>query len=577
MKKVILLVIIVLFHACSKPKEKDNYKNILNLAIRDEIPTFDPSSAYDVVSSTVMYQTYEQLYEYHYLKRPFALKPLLAKGMPKIENDGKRYIINIQKNVLYHNDPSLKKGRSLIAQDFINQIKRLAFKPNKSNGWWLFDGKIKGLNDFREKAGSDFQKYIDLKVSGLKTRGDHTLIIDLLEPYPQMIYALSMSFTSPLPIESITYYKNNLSKNIVGTGPFKLESFKPDHPITLTKFKKYKLSSYPKKGDRKSHSKNLLIDAGKPLPFLNEINLHIIKKHTSRWDSFINKKIDIISLSKEHLKIALNKFGELKDDLKEKNISLQIAPTLTFWWLSFNMKDPLLGKNKDLRKAITYAIDRDKFIDLSTNKTGQKANSIYPPGVPGYNPSKTISINYNIDLSKKLLKKAGYPGGKGLPVLQYDTRGDTELTKKQAEYIKSQMKKIGINLKIVVNSFTTFLKKVREGSLQLWMGGWSMDYPDAENLLQLLYSKNSPPGPNATFYHNEIFDSSFKKFKTVYNIEEKKDLMKSMEEEVLKDLPWFMLYYQRTYTLFHKKIQNYRYSDIIPNVYKYLRIKKSNR
>ena len=104
-----------------------------------------------------------------------------------------------------------------------------------------------------------------------------------------------------------------------------------------------------------------------------------------------------------------------------------------------------------------------------------------------------------------------------------------------------------------------------------------MDYPDAENLLQLLYSKNSPPGPNATYYHNETFDSSFKKFKTVYNIEEKRLLMKSMEEEVLKDLPWFMLYYQRTYTLFHNKIQNYRYSDIIPNVYKYLRIKKSNR
>ncbi len=570
-------MIIVFFHACSKPKENGDNRSVLNLAIRDEIPTFDPSTAYDVVSSTVMYQTYEQLYEYNYLKRPFALKPLLAKNMPKIENNGKRYIIDIQKNVLYHGDPSLKNGRTLIAQDFINQIKRLAFKPNNSNGWWLFDGKIKGLNEFRKQAGSDFQKYIDLKVSGLTTRGDHTLVIDLLEPYPQMIYALSMSFTSPIPIESIIHYKNDLSKNIIGTGPFKLEPSKANSPIVLTKFKKYNLSYYPKKGDRRSHSKNLLVDAGKPLPFLDKINLHIIKKHDSRWESFINKKIDIISLSKEHLQIALNNFGELKNDLKEKNINLQISPTLTFWWLSFNMKDPLLGKNKDLRKAIAYAIDRDKFIDLSTNKTGQKANSIYPPGIPGYNPSKTISIKYDLDLSKRLLKKAGYPDGRGLPPLQYDTRGDTELTKKQAEYIKNQMKKIGINLKIVVNSFTTFLKKVREGSLQLWMGGWSMDYPDAENLLQLLYSKNSPPGPNATFFNNKNFDSNFKKFKKVYSIEEKNGLMKLMEEEVLKDLPWFMLYYQRTYTLFHNNIQNYRYSDIIPNIYKYLRIKKSNR
>ncbi len=55
-------MIIVLLQACSKPKGKGSDTDILNLAIRDKIPTFDPSSAYDVVSSTVMYQTYEQLY-----------------------------------------------------------------------------------------------------------------------------------------------------------------------------------------------------------------------------------------------------------------------------------------------------------------------------------------------------------------------------------------------------------------------------------------------------------------------------------------------------------------------------------
>ena len=97
-----------------------------------------------------------------------------------------------------------------------------------------------------------------------------------------------------------------------------------------------------------------------------------------------------------------------------------------------------------------------------------------------------------------------------------------------------------------------------------------MDYPDAENLLQLLYSKNTPPGPNATFYKNSQFDRNFKKFKTVYSNEEKKELLKIMEETVLDDLPWFMLYYQRTYTLFYNNILNYRYSDIIPVSYTHL-------
>ena len=577
MKKIIFLLILLFFNSCNKQSTESSKTPAFKLAIKDNITTLDPAKAYDVVSSKVLYQSYEQLYEYHYLKRPFSLKPLLAEEMPIISNLGKRYTIKIKKGVPYHKDPSLKEGRKLKAEDFIHQIKRLAFKPTQSNGWWLFDGKIKGLNRFREKVGNDFKKFFETPVEGLKSPNDHTLIIDLIEPYPQMIYALSMSFTSPIPKESILFYKNDLSKKIIGTGPFKIESFKPEGPITLRNFAQYNLSTYPNKGDRKSHSKNLLEDAGKKLPFISEIKYTVLKNPEKRWQSFINKEISFLTLSRDHFKKSLNEFGDLKESLKKKNIKLQISPTLTFWWLSFNMKDPLLGKSKYLRLAISHAIDREHFIDLSTNNTGQKANSIYPPGIPGYDPSKALSIAYDLKKAKNFLKKAGFPNGKGLPKIQYDTRGDGETSLKQATYFKGQLKKIGVEIEIIRNSFPAFLKKLRKGSLKLWMGGWSMDYPDAENILQLLSSKNHPPGPNATFYSNKKFDQSFGNLKKAFSPQEKKILMKKMEERVLNDLPWFMLYYQRTYTLVHKNVLNYRYSDIIPNTFKYIRMKSSNR
>ncbi len=577
MKKIIFLLILLLFNSCNKQSTENSKTTAFKLAIKDNITTLDPAKAYDVVSSKVLYQSYEQLYEYHYLKRPFSLKPLLAEEMPIISNLGKRYTIKIKKGVHYHQDPSLKEGRKLKAEDFIHQIKRLAFKPTQSNGWWLFDGKIKGLNRFRQKVGNDFKKFFETPVEGLKSPNDHTLVIDLIEPYPQMIYALSMSFTSPIPKESILFYKNDLSKKIIGTGPFKIESFKPEGPIILRNFPQYNLSTYPNKGDRKSHAKNLLADAGKKLPFLSEIKYKVLKNPEKRWQSFMNKEISFLTLSRDHFKKSLNEFGDLKESLKKKDIKLQISPTLTFWWLSFNMKDPLLGKSKYLRLAISHAIDREHFIDLSTNNTGQKANSIYPPGIPGYDPSKTLSIAYNLKKAKSFLKKAGFPNGKGLPKIQYDTRGDGETSLKQANYFKGQLKKIGVEIEIIRNSFPAFLKKLRKGSLKLWMGGWSMDYPDAENILQLLSSKNHPPGPNATFYSNKTFDQFFGNLKKAFSPQEKKVLMKKMEENVLKDLPWFMLYYQRTYTLVHKNVLNYRYSDIIPNTFKYIRVKSSNR
>ena len=200
MKKVIFLLILIYFSSCNKQSAENNSRPAFKLAIKDNITTLDPANAYDVVSSKVLYQSYEQLYEYHYLKRPFSLNPLLAEDMPIISNSGKRYTIKIKKGVPYHGDSSLKEGRKLKAEDFIHQIKRLAFKPTQSNGWWLFDGKIKGLNLFREKVGNNFKKFFVTPVEGLKAPNDHTLIIDLIEPYPQMIYALSIITNASLTL-----------------------------------------------------------------------------------------------------------------------------------------------------------------------------------------------------------------------------------------------------------------------------------------------------------------------------------------------------------------------------------------
>jgi len=100
-----------------------------------------------------------------------------------------------------------------------------------------------------------------------------------------------------------------------------------------------------------------------------------------------------------------------------------------------------------------------------------------------------------------------------------------------------------------------------------------MDYPDAENVLQLLYSENHPPGPNSSHYKNLDYDKLFEKVKYLEDGEEKFVLMKKMEDIVNQDLPWVMQYYSRNYILYHDYLQNFRYSDIIYNSIKYLKIK----
>ena len=154
-----------------------------------------------------------------------------------------------------------------------------------------------------------------------------------------------------------------------------------------------------------------------------------------------------------------------------------------------------------------------------------------------------------------MLKEAGFPEGKGLPTFSFDTRGVSPTNRQTAEFIQAELKKIGININITMNTFPSFLTKAKNGKLQFWQDGWAMDYPDAENVLQLLISKNHSPGPNVTFYENKEFDDYFNKLKTLPEGDEKYEIMNKMEQIIHDDMPWIMQYYARSYILYHSYLK----------------------
>jgi ABC-type transport system substrate-binding protein len=573
-KLSILILSLLIFSNCRKVGDNDAEKNILQVPLKSDVDSLDPARSYDTVSGTIVYQVLEQLYQYSYLKRPFVLEPLLAEGMPKIENNGTRYIIKIKKNIRYHDHAAFKgQPRFVIAEDFINEIKRLAFTGLGSNGWWLFDGKIKGLNEFREKA----KTLIDIKnisVTGLQAPDDQTLIIDLTSIYPQMIYALAMSFVSPVPWELIEFKNNFLNDTAIGTGPFYITEYAPNTGAKTKRFPHYHEMNYPSEGDRQAIEENLLKDAGKRLPFLDGVNFTIIKESQTTWLNFLKKKIDYVIVPKDNYASILATDGGLSQEFKADNIQLTISPTLIYWWLSFNMKDSLLGKNKLLREAIAHAVDVERYINTFTNNVGLKANSIYPPGIPGYNPTATLPYKYDPQMAQTLLAKAGFPGGKGLPVLNYDVRGSNTTDRQQAEFVKGELEKIGIKVNVGLNTFPAFLEKSRQGKLQFWQDGWAMDYPDAENSLQLLISKSHAPGPNSTYYSNPKVDQLFNKLAKLNDGAEKFKIMQEIEQIVHGDLPWIMQYYERNYIVYHGHVKNYRPSTLVNNFVKYIKLQK---
>ena len=556
------LFLLLTLAACSGKKEA---KNELKLSLGNEISTIDPAACFDQVCQGIVNNLYESLYEYEYLKRPYQLRPLLAAEMPLIENNGLKVTIKLKENIPYHPQPFLSGNRVMKAADVINAIKRQAFIGTKGQGWWLFEKKIVGLDEWRVKVGTDLEAFFKEPVAGLQSPDHHTLVFLLTKPFPQLAYGLAMNFASPIPEEAIRELKNDLGHVEVGTGAFRMVSYNPNAEVTMDRFENYKSSTYPTVGDRVANEMNLLGDAGLKLPFLDRV-VHVVQKEQqTSWLNFMANKLDILVLSKDYYQAALDESGNLKPELATKKMQLQIAPTLIYWWLAFNMKDPVVGKNLKLRQAIAHGVDVEKFIKLFTSNVGQKANSIYPPGIPGYNPSAELPYKYDLDKAKKLLAEAGYPNGKGLSELTFDVRGSSTLNRQIAEFVVQEIGVLGIKAKTNANTFPVFLERSRRGELQFWHGGWILDYPDAENILQLLATSSFPPGPNSTMYTNKKVDSLFEKIRYMEEGPEKHAFMAQVEQEVNRDLPWVMLYYTRNYVLSQQRVMNYRYSDIVTN------------
>jgi ABC-type transport system substrate-binding protein len=153
--------------------------------------------------------------------------------------------------------------------------------------------------------------------------------------------------------------------------------------------------------------------------------------------------------------------------------------------------------------------------------------------------------------------------------LTYSTRGTQTIYELEATLLKKYLAKIGIDLKIEILSFSDFLKKGRAGELQFFTDNWIYDYPDAENNIQLLISKNIP-GINKSGYSSQAVDKLYDKLAKTLDLDKRVSIMKRVEQEVNHDLPWIMLMYDSSYILHSRKIKNFRKSFFIRNYVKFI-------
>lgn len=547
--------------------------SLLSLALDNAFDSLDPSQAYSDDSLIVSAQVLEPLFQYHYLKRPYEIQPLVAEALPQFEEKGLVLKIKILKGISFHDHPAFKgKSRYLKAEDFVNQFKRLAMKSLKSPGRSLFSGLVLGFDDYGQKINENWKKVKSTPLEGVTAVDDQTLMIKMSRSEPNMIYYLALNFAVPVPWEIIEFFDNKLDKTLVGTGPYEYSGFSSNF-FSMKKFAKYRLDYYPSSGDRYANVEKLLVSSKEKIPFIDEVRFYVTSQEEERWQKFLKREIDLLTVPKTFIPKLYDPNGELSAELKSKDVKLMHFPILANRWLSFNMRNPLLGKNDFLRRAIAYSIDYTKYVQVLSQNTNLRANSILVPGISGYLPAKDFRFKYDPALAKAYLKQAGFDKPEKMPTITYSTRGNQSIHLLEADFIKTHLEAIGLKVKIEVLAFPDFIRKGRAGELMFFTDNWLFDYPDGENILQLLVSRNFP-GVNKSAYSNSLIDKLYDELKQTTSMDQRDRIIQQMEEIVFNDLPWIPMMYESSFVLQYPEIKNFRKSSIIRNYVKYLKIER---
>ena len=510
--------------------------------------SLDPAQAATIYSNMVVVNVFDTLYRYKYLARPYEIAPNLAPGLPEVSEDGLEYVFRIRPDARFADDPAFPDGvgRPVTVHDLIYSLQRHFDPATRSQGAWLWTGRIVGLDAWGAN-GADYA----VPVEGLEAIDDHTLRIRLTEPYPQLVYTLATGFSALVPSEAVDHYGREFGVRPVGSGPFRLLSF--DSALARLErnpyFTRPPLDLAAEGFDPAVHGDyGLEALDGQTYPFIDRLEIHFIQENAARWSSFASGAVDALWVPNEQVDQVLAGRDPIRfsPEVLATRHGLA-AQEAGFVYAGFNMADERFGHHPDperdaANRALRCAI-RDAFDWTARNDTfyygiGRIFPGVIPPVVPEFDPElDRDSVRGTIERGRQNLAEAGWTP-ETLPELNYGLVSGVQ-QRQMYEQFRAQLIDLGFPPeKIRAETFATFgdfSRGIKNRRLDLFFLGWTLDYPDAQNTLQLFYGPYETPGSNNFNYRNPDFDALYRQAATLQPGPERTALYQQMNRMVIDD------------------------------------------
>lgn len=272
--------------------------------------------------------------------------------------------------------------------------------------------------------------------------------------------------------------------NPVGTGPFKFDTWQKGEYVKLSKNENY----------------------WGEVPEIDSVIFKVVPEPSTRLMEIQSGSVDAIK--------AID--PDQIDSLQTDDITMESNTGSNLFFLALNTEaEPF--NNKDVRKAVNYAVNKQKLVDHVYKDNGTVANGFLPPNVFAYDDSVDY-YEYDVEKAKELLKEAGYEDGFEMELHAFNNaRSYVSKPVQAAELIASDLGEVGIDVKIVTNEWASHAVIMDNSDHQAALTGWfDIGYPS--NFLKSLALEAS----RTNFKSEELQNMALEALSTYDENEQKK-------------------------------------------------------
>lgn len=470
--------------------------------------TLDPHIAGDATSAEYIVEIFGGLVT---LDQNAELALDLAASF-EISDDGLTYTFTLRDDIEFHS------GDPVTAEDVKYSMERatsreLAAATGRALGL-TYLGDIVGAREHFFGVAEDLE--------GVTVIDDRTVEIRLREHVPPDLFLAKLTYPTAFVVDREQVEQSrNWTRRPNGTGPYRLVEWNFGERLVLEANRDYHL------GAPKLEQAVYLLSGGSAL---------------TRWE---NDELDVAFVGLDDLERALDPTSNLGPHYSA-------WPQFSISYLAFNTQAPPFD-DVHVRRALAMSIDRQRIVDVTLRGATQRATGILMPNLPGYTPEDR-TLPFDPDAARAELAMSRYADAMP-PIEIAEVSAGAEASLDMTAFLDQWERELGVSITVQQNDFASILAARDAGELQAFTAGWIMDYPDPQDVLDILFHSESTL--NDMGYSNPEADALIEAARVEQDRERRFAIYRELEALLLQDAVWIPLYFSTSHIVVKPEISGW--------------------